>query len=88
MLRKRPQLIKLLCAVVVFLGLILSLVPVMAGLDKDSDNSDSYLKQSTVARILWPMCFMFGFVSYHNHCIFAVLFIVLYKLNVAYNIIH
>ena len=61
LLRKRPQLIKLMCAAVVFLGLVLSLIPVITG--KDSSDNSSYLNQSTVARILWPVCFMLGYVS-------------------------
>ncbi|CAI8027747.1 Crt homolog 2 [Geodia barretti] len=60
LLRKRPQLIKLMCAVVVFLGLVLSLIPVITGMDA-SDNS-SYLNQNSAARILWPLCFMLGYV--------------------------
>jgi drug/metabolite transporter (DMT)-like permease len=62
LLRKRPQLIKLICAAVVFLGLVLSLIPVITDMDKSSNDNSSFLKQSTLARILWPMCFMFGFV--------------------------
>ena len=63
LLRKRPTLIKLICAIVVFLGLILSLVPVMSEMDKSTtEGKDEYLQQKLVARILWPLCFMFGFV--------------------------
>jgi drug/metabolite transporter (DMT)-like permease len=60
LLRKRPQLIKLICAAVVFLGLVLSLIPVITGMD--ASDSSSYLNQNSAARILWPMCFMLGFV--------------------------
>lgn len=66
LLRKRPQLIKLICAIVVFLALILSLIPVITGKGDSSNDTSAYLKQSTVARILWPLCFMFGFVSIHS----------------------
>ena len=60
LLRKRPQLIKLICALVVFLALVLSLVPVITGMD--SSDKHAYLQQGIVARVLWPLCFMFGFV--------------------------
>ena len=66
LLRKRPTLIKLICAVVVFVGLIFSLVPVITGMNSSSSGGkDEYLKQSTLARILWPLCFMIGFVRHH-----------------------
>jgi hypothetical protein len=62
LLRKRPQLIKLICAIVVFLALLLSLVPVIAGMEDGSGGKDDYLQQKTIARVLWPLCFMFGFI--------------------------
>ena len=62
-LRKKPTVLKVIAAGVVLLGLILSLIPVIAGLDKDSaDHKQDWLKQSTIKRILWPLCFMLGFV--------------------------
>jgi hypothetical protein len=66
LLRKRPQLIKLICAIVVFLALLLSLVPVIAGMEDGSGGKDDYLQQKTIARVLWPLCFMFGFVRTGN----------------------
>lgn len=64
-LRKKPTLLKLFSAGIVVLGLILSLIPVITGLDKDSANGKKeWLLQSTASRILWPLCFMIGFVSY------------------------
>ena len=45
-------------------GLILSLVPVIFGFDKDNDKDNhDWAQQPTAARILWPCCFMLGFVS-------------------------
>ena len=64
LLRKRPTLLKLCCAGVVLLGLILSLIPVIAGMDKEGESGkQAWLQQPIVGRILWPLCFMFGFVS-------------------------
>ena len=63
-LRKKPTIVKLIAAGVVLVGLILSLIPVITGMDKDSaDAKQKWLQQSTVSRILWPLCFMLGFVS-------------------------
>ena len=56
--------VKLITASVVLVGLILSLIPVITGIDKDSaDAKQKWLLQSTVSRSLWPLCFMLGFVS-------------------------
>ncbi len=64
LLRKKPTLLKLLCAGGVFLGLLLSLLPVITGWDSDSkEGMNSYLKASRASQILWPLCFMFGSVS-------------------------
>jgi drug/metabolite transporter (DMT)-like permease len=60
-LRKKPTLLKLIAAGIVVVGLILSLIPTIGGFDKDNSNSD-WLQQSTASRILWPFCFMIGFV--------------------------
>ena len=63
-LRKKPTIVKLIAAGVVLVGLILSLIPVITGMDKNSaDAKQKWLLQSTVSRILWPLCFMLGFVS-------------------------
>ena len=71
LLRKKPTLLKLCCAGFVLLGLILSLIPVIAGMDKESESGkQAWLKQPIVGRILWPLCFMFGFVSWSLHSIY------------------
>ena len=63
-LRKKPTIVKLIAAGVVLVGLILSLIPVITGMDKGSaDAKQKWLQQSTASRILWPLCFMLGFVS-------------------------
>jgi len=57
--------VKLIAAVVVLLGLLISLIPVISGMDKDSKEGNKlYLSQSRASQILWPLCFMFGFVSF------------------------
>jgi len=61
MLRKRPTVLKLLCAIAVLLGLLFSLLPVISGMDEDS--KEEYFAQSKLSQILWPLCFMLGFVS-------------------------
>ena len=67
LLRKRPTLLKLLCAVAVLLGLFLTLIPVLTGMDQDSRNgNEAYLAQSRLGQLLWPLCFMFGFVSVYT----------------------
>ena len=70
-LRKRPTVLKFICALLVLLGLVLSVIPVIFNMDKDS-GSDDWKKQSTVGRILWPLCFMFGFVSWQFKAYFSV----------------
>ena len=63
-LRKKPTILKLVSAGIVIVGLVLSLIPVIFGLDADSaDKKKEWLLQSTASRILWPLCFMIGFVS-------------------------
>ena len=63
-LRKKPTVLKVVAAGCVVVGLILSLIPVISGMDKDSAHGkQEYLKQPTASRILWPFCFMIGFVS-------------------------
>ena len=64
LLRKSPTLLKLLCAGAVLFGLLFSLIPVFSGMDEDSKTGNrDYLSQSRLSQILWPLCFMFGFVS-------------------------
>ena len=71
LLRKKPTLLKLCCAGVVLVGLILSLIPVIAGMDKEGESGkQAWLQQPIVGRILWPLCFMFGFVSLSLHSIY------------------
>ena len=63
-LRKKPTIVKLIAAGIVVFGLILSLIPVIGNLDKDKkDENKDWQEQSAVARTLWPLCFMIGFVS-------------------------
>ena len=63
-LREKPTIVKLIAAGIVVFGLILSLIPVIGNLDKDEkDENKEWQEQSTVARILWPLCFMTGLVS-------------------------
>ena len=65
LLRKKPTFLKFICAVAVFVGLIFSLIPTIAGLDKGAaDAKEQYMQQPKVDRILWPLIFMFGFVSF------------------------
>lgn len=64
LLRKRPTLLKFICAMVVFGGILFSLIPIIAGMDEESEKGkEQYLQQSRLGQILWPFCFMFGFVS-------------------------
>ncbi len=65
-LRHRPTLLKLSCALFVFLGLILSLIPTITGMEKGSSANNEWLQQSRLGQILWPLCFMFGFVSLYS----------------------
>ena len=64
LLRKSPTVLKLLSAIAVLLGLILSLIPDIAGMDANSKSGNQlFLSQPRLSQILWPLCFMFGFVS-------------------------
>lgn len=64
-LRKKPTLLKLISAGLVTIGLVVALVPVITGLDKGSEEGKhEWAQQPTVARVLWPVCFMIGFVSF------------------------
>lgn len=71
-LRKKPTLLKLAAAGIVCVGLIMSLIPVIGNMDKDSA-AGLWHQQSAAGRILWPLCFMIGFVSYiHDHMITCI----------------
>ena len=56
--------LKFVCALLVILGLVLSVIPVIFNMDEESGNSDAWKRQSTAGRILWPLCFMVAFVSF------------------------
>ncbi len=56
--------LKGLSAVTVVIGLLLSLVPVVAQFDDHSKGgNEAFFKEPIVSRILWPAVFMIGFVS-------------------------
>ena len=64
-LRKRPTWLKLGAAGAVLIGVAVSIIPVLAGMDEKSKQGDEKWQiQPTAARILWPLCFMLGFVSF------------------------
>lgn len=68
LLRKKPTALKFICAVIVFIGLIFSLIPTIAGLDTGAVTAkERYMEQPKLHRILWPLIFMFGFVSHFNY---------------------
>lgn len=56
-----PTLWKFLCAMIVLVSLFICLIPkIFTSIDPEADQSGG---ASGVAGILWPLCFMFGFVS-------------------------
>ena len=60
-LRKVPTLRKFLCAMVVLVSLFVCLIPkIFTSIDPKADSSGG---ASGVAGVLWPLCFMIGFVS-------------------------
>ncbi|XP_064389976.1 crt homolog 2-like isoform X2 [Halichondria panicea] len=62
-LRKRPTLLKLLCACAVVAALVFSLIPVVAQFDDNSKGGNAqFFAQPTLSRIIWPLVFMIGFV--------------------------
>ena len=74
LLQKKTTLVKLIAAAVVLIGLLISLIPVISGMDQDSkEGNRKYLQQSRASQILWPLCFMFGFVSFIKY--FMILFV-------------
>ncbi|XP_028395878.1 uncharacterized protein LOC114519903 [Dendronephthya gigantea] len=59
-IRKVPTLRKFLCAMVVLASLFVCLIPkIFTSIDPEADKSGG---ASGVAGILWPLCFMFGFL--------------------------
>lgn len=63
-LRKKPTWLKLGAAGAVLIGVAVSIIPVLAGMDeKSKQGNEKWESQPTAARILWPLCFMLGFVS-------------------------
>lgn len=50
-----------LCTAVVLVGIFITIEPQIWGLDEDSTASESTHK-STASRILWPLCFLMGFL--------------------------
>ena len=63
-LRKKPTWLKLGAAGAVLIGVAVSIIPVLAGMDeKSNQGNEKWEIQPTAARILWPLCFMLGFVS-------------------------
>ena len=60
LLRKRESRKQLFAALAVFVGLFLSLTPSIFGLGDQSATAST--SKSHLARIMWPVCFMLGFV--------------------------
>ncbi|XP_062501851.1 uncharacterized protein LOC134178956 [Corticium candelabrum] len=62
-LKKKPNIVQGLSAAAVFMALFLCLVPDIFDLDKSRCSQSNASTSSTgAARVLWPLCFMFGFV--------------------------
>ena len=56
-----PTLRKFLCAMVVLVSLFVCLIPkIFTSIDPDADSSGG---ATGAAGVLWPLCFMIGFVS-------------------------
>lgn len=61
---KKPTVLRFICAIIVFVGLIFSLIPTITGLDKGAaEQKEQYMQQPPLHRVLWPLIFMLGFVS-------------------------
>lgn len=66
-LRKKPTRLKLLCALVVFVGLFVSLIPtIFPQVDPKAEKTKN--EAHGASRVLWPIIFMLGFVS--TSCLF------------------
>ena len=66
-LRKKPTRLKLLCALVVFVGLFISLIPtIFPQVDPKAEKTKN--EAHGASRVLWPIIFMLGFVS--TSCLF------------------
>ena len=61
-LRKKPTLRKLLCSIVVVVGLFICLIPtVFPSIDPKAKKTKN--EAHGVSRVMWPIIFMLGFVS-------------------------
>ena len=60
-LRKKPTVLKFICAMVVLVSLFICLIPkIFTSIDPEAESSDG---ASGIAGILWPICYMSGSVS-------------------------
>ena len=82
MLRKKPTLLKLLCALVVFIGLFICLIPtIFPEVDPKAEKTKN--AAHGVSRVMWPIIFMLGFVSVFKYiapwCVIKVYRAVLFR---------
>ena len=63
MLKKRPTLRKFICGMLVVVGLFICLLPSIFPSTNPTKSDDDHGGATGIAKVLWPMCFMFGFVS-------------------------
>ncbi|XP_070559933.1 crt homolog 3-like [Ptychodera flava] len=61
MIRKGVGVKRLVCTGVVLIGLFISMEPIIFNIDNE-DSSSSGQHQSTASRVLWPACFLLGFL--------------------------
>lgn len=65
--RKRPTRLKLLCGVLVVVGLFICLIPtIFPSVDPKAEKTKN--EAHGVSRVMWPIIFMLGFVSNHVPC--------------------
>lgn len=65
--RKRPTRLKLLCGVIVVVGLFICLIPtIFPSVDPKAEKTKD--EAHGVSRVMWPIIFMLGFVSNHVPC--------------------